>query len=219
MVARMAVEEFQMDLGDVAVPDLIVDYLVEADRRIDELFDSERNKRTPKFIPSNHELFYAALAYITERDMPLGRVYCEWGSGVGVGTCIASLLGYEAYGIEIEPSLADMSRDLAADSGIDVEIIEGSYIPDGFESYGGVGGEGLVLPENFIGGEAGGAAPSYEGMTFATDEIDVFFVYPWPGEQEFMQELFGALACEGAILIAYYGDNEICAYRKTAEEF
>lgn len=218
----MAVEEIALELPPATgnkLPDSVARYLEEANRRIDVLFETERNKRTPKFIPSDSELLYAALARVTEQDLPLGRVYCEWGSGLGLGTCMAALLGYEAYGIEIEPTLVEISRELAENSGIDVRILEGSYIPDGFESYGGVGGEELVRPEHFFGGGTDHFAPTYEGMPCPTDEIDVFFVYPWPTEQEFMLELFDALAAEGAIFLAYYGDGEICCYRKSAEEF
>ena len=218
----MAVEEIELKLPattDHELPDAVARYLEEANRRIDVLFETERNKRTPKFIPSDSELLYAALADVTRRDLPLGRVYCEWGSGLGLGTCLAALLGYEAYGIEIEPTLADISRELAENSGIDVKILEGSYIPEGFESYGGMGGEELVRPEHFFGGDGESFAPTYEGMPCPTDEIDVFFVYPYPTEQEFMLELFEALAADGAIFLAYYGDGEICCYRKVAESF
>ncbi len=205
----MAVEELELELDQGA--------LAEADRRIDELFDTERNKRIPKFIPGDPALLYSALADITKRELPLGRVYCEWGSGFGIGTCLAAMLGYEAFGIEIEPSLVQISRQLATDTDNEIEIIESSYIPEGFESYDGVGGEGLVLPENFLGGATDEEPPHYEGIPYPTDEIDVFFVYPWPGEQEFMQELFGALAGDGAILLAYHGDGEMCAYRNIVE--
>ncbi len=216
----MALEEIELGpAAAAALPDEVSSYLAEANRRIDHLFETERNKRTPKFIPSDPGLLFAALQFVTSEDMPLGRVYCEWGSGLGVGTCIAALLGYDAFGIEIEPDLVRMSRELAEDCRIPVEIIEGSYIPEGFESYGGVGGEGLVRPGEFIGGGDPGFAPHYDGMPCATDEIDVFFVYPWPGEQEFMQELFEAVAADGAILLAYYGDGEICGYRKAAADF
>lgn len=216
----MPIEEIELELTRRELPADVARYLTEADRRIDELFETERNKRMPKFIPSDSELLYAALEWITSEDLPLGRVYCEWGSGIGIGTCMASMLGYEAFGIEIEPDLVEMSRKLAADAGIgNVQILEGSYIPDGFDSYGGVGGEGLVAPEDFISGDDRPFFPTYDGMPYPTDEIDLFFVYPWPGEQEFMQELFAALAADGAILLAYYGDGEICAYRKTADDF
>ena len=51
-------------------------------------------------------------------------------------------------------------------------------------------------------------------MDIGLDEIDVFFVYPWPGEQEMMLKLFQFVASEDAMLICYFGDQEIFIYRK-----
>ena len=68
------------------------------------------------------------------------------------------------------------------------------------------------MPDEIFGRQA--EPPRYDGMGIGLDEIDVFFVYPWPGEQEMMLKLFQSVASEDAILIAYYGDHEICIYRK-----
>jgi hypothetical protein len=51
-------------------------------------------------------------------------------------------------------------------------------------------------------------------MAFDIAAIDLFFAYPWPEEQELMQQLFDAVAMEGAIRIAYHSAKEICIYRK-----
>ena len=66
--------------------------------------------------------------------------------------------------------------------------------------------------------EATVVVPPYEGMDCDIDEIDLFYVYPWPGEQELMHDLFDAVAAEGAILIAYYGDKDIAAFRKIVDD-
>ena len=74
-----------------------------------------------------------------------------------------------------------------------------------------------MLPESFSDhGEGFDQVPIYEGMPYTTDEIDLFFVYPWPGEQEFMQQLFDAVATEGAILLTNLEDGEISAHQKVA---
>jgi hypothetical protein len=52
-------------------------------------------------------------------------------------------------------------------------------------------------------------------MAFDIAAIDLFFAYPWPDEQELIQQLFDAVAMEGAILIAYHSAKEICLYRKS----
>ena len=166
-------------------------------------------------MPSEAELVYAAIDHVTRLGLPPGRVFCEWGSGFGTGACIAALLGYEAYGIEIQPELVDISREIALDLDIPVEILCTSYLPEGFESYSGVGGEDLVESRAFgYPEEAMELDLQYEGMAYNIAEIDLFFVYPWPEEQELMQQLFDAVAMEGTILIAYHSAKEICAYRK-----
>ena len=76
-----------------------------------------------------------------------------------------------------------------------------------------------MLPGSFSDhGEGFDAVPVYDGMPYSTDEIDLFFVYPWPGEQEFMQQLFEAVAGEGAILLTNLEDGEISAHQKVAGE-
>ena len=204
--------DLQIDL-DRELPDRVSAYLDEANRRIDHLFATEKNKRTPKFIPSDAELFYRVLAYLTENDLTMGHVFCEWGSGYGVATSLAALLGYEAYGIEIEQSLLESAGDLARDLDVDSKFIHSSYMPEGVESYSGVGGEEII--QDHLGGEV--EALSYPGMGCEITEIDVFYVFPWPGEQEFMEDFFDKIAVEGAILMIYYGE-EIRAYRKVFEE-
>ena len=216
----MAIEELAINFENNPLPGKAAAYLTEANLRIDHLFETERNKRMPRFIPSDAIAIYNALDFITRKDWPLGRVYCEWGSGYGIGSCFAAMLGYEAYGIEIEAELVKASQELADDSGIDIRIIHGDYMPDGFECYNGMGGAELVKPEHYtFGRDDIDEVARYEGMDRGRDEVDLFFIYPWPGEQEFVQEFFHAVAADGAILLAYYGENDLCAYRKTAESF
>ena len=147
------------------------------------------------------------------------KVYCEWGSGYGVGACLAALLGFESYGIEIEPSLIEESRKLAKDSNIPVTIIERDYMPEGFECYEGSGGAELIRPENYTYQDRSGLRPSYEGMEADLDEVDIFFIYPWPGEQEFVLEFFQAVAADGSLCLIYLGDDEFGLYQKTAAPF
>ena len=86
-------------------------------------------------------------------------------------------------------------------------------MPEGFISYEATGGEDIVRDDSF--GHDPGAAKYTDGASeIYIDEVDVFFVYPWPGEQEMMLKLFDAVAGEDAILIAYYSDMDTCIYRK-----
>ncbi len=211
----MAIEEIEIDIAPRALPANVARLIQEADRRWEQFFADEGTRRLPRFVPSEGELVFAAIDYVTRQNLPPGRVFCEWGSGFGTGTCLAALLGYEAYGIEIQPELVDISREIARDLDIPVDILCTSYIPDGSETYSGVGGEELVKSRTFAyPGETADVERQYDGMAYDIAEIDLFFAYPWPEEQELMQQLFDAVAMEGAILIAYHSAKEICAYRK-----
>jgi hypothetical protein len=213
--------EFSLPSPAVEVPAAVAQWIAESDRRIDEFFHSERNRKLPKYLPSDPDLLFAVLHSITADDLPLGRVFCEWGSGFGVGTGIAALLGYEAWGIEWEDELVGIAEQLALDLGVEANFLATSYLPEGYESAEGVGGEILIRDAVFTHpDEAAGRVGEigYEGMDRDLSEVDVFYVYPWPYQQEFMHQLFDELAVEGAILITYLGSGEISVWRKVTDD-
>lgn len=215
----MALQEIELQLAAVEMPPRVVELINEADRRLDHLFASNRNRRVPRFLPSDPVLLYRTLEFLTRAGIPPGRVFCEWGCGFGVGACLASLLGYTAYGLEIEDDLVQHALSLANDLGIQTTTLGTSYFPEGYGSYPAHGGAELMVPEAASCWDDGAAGiPPYEGMEHEIDEIDLFYVYPWPGEQELMHSLFDAVAGEGAILVAYYGDQDIAAYRKVVRD-
>ena len=215
----MALVPIELQLNGIEVPDDAAELIAEAERRLDHLFETNRNRRVPRFLPSDPALLYRTLVYLTENDIPPGRVFCEWGSGFGVGACLASMLGYTAYGIEIEEDLVALARELARDMNIEVTNLCTSYFPEGYGSYPAQGGAELMTPEpDSRWGSAPVAVPAYAGMEHEIDEIDLFFVYPWPTDQELMHQLFDAVATDGAILITYYGHRDICAWRKAVED-
>ena len=215
----MALEEVELKLEGVEIPARVNALIKEADRRLDHLFATNRNRRVPRFLPSDPVLLYKALVYLTENEIPPGRVFCEWGSGFGVGACLASVLGYKSYGLEIEEDLVELAKELARDLDIEVENLCTSYFPEGYGSYPAQGGAELMIPEpRSRWEESTPAVPAYEGMDCEVDEIDLFYIYPWPGEQELMRDLFDTVATDGAILIAYFGDKDINAFRKVVGE-
>ena len=214
-MSHMALEEIALQLDERELPPRVASLVEDADKRLDHLFDTNRNRRVPRFLPSDPILLFRVLRFLTDEDIPPGRTFCEWGSGFGVGACLAALLGYRSYGLEIENDLVELARKLADDHGIPVENLCASYFPEGYGSYPAQGGAELMIPESDSRwNEAASPVPAYEGMDCETDEIDLFFVYPWPGEQELMHDLFEAVASDGAILVAYYGNQDIAAYRK-----
>ncbi len=73
------------------------------------------------FVPSNYEN-----AWSTLDALPRGR-FCEWGSGLGIVTGLAEMLGFEACGIEVDGELCRQSRELFKMHGLKGEIYHGSY--------------------------------------------------------------------------------------------
>lgn len=212
----MSYEQIPYTVEAYQLPNDAKAFIDEADRRCDAFYDQQLNKRFPRYVPSEPAQVYAALRHVTDQGLPLGDTFVEWGSGFGVGTGLAAILNYQAYGIEIEETLVDKAESLLADQGLEAEFLPISYIPDGFISYDALSGHDIVRDDSF--GHSVDGNPRYDGMQLDIEEVDLFFVYPWPGEQEMMLKLFDAVAGEGAILVAYYGDRDICLYRKLEDE-
>jgi hypothetical protein len=212
----LSYEQIPYTVEDTELPSDVRAFIDEADRRCDAFYDQQLNQRFPRYVPSEPAQVYAALRHVTDQGLPLGDTFIEWGSGFGVGTGFAAMLNYQAYGIEIEETLVEKAEALLAEQGLDAEFLPVSYIPDGFISYDALSGHDIVRDDSF--GHHLDVNPRYEGMELDIEEVDLFFVYPWPGEQEMMLKLFDAVAGEGAILVAYYGDRDICLYRKLEDE-
>ena len=193
------------------IPEPFAALIRSADQLWEDFWARQQNKRYPRYIASEPAQVFAALRYVREQGLAQGDSFVEWGSGFGVASHLAAMLGFEATGIELETGLVTIAESLGALHETDAQFLSCSYIPEGFISYDHIGGSDIV-PDDSFGYES--EAPRYPDMEVTLEEIDLFFVYPWPGEQEMMLKLFEAVAGEGALLIAYFGDKDIGIYRK-----
>jgi hypothetical protein len=73
------------------------------------------------FVPSDYEQVWRLLD-----ALPRGR-FCEWGSGFGIVTGLAAMLGFDVCGIEVDGRLAEASRQLLAEFGLAPRIDTGDY--------------------------------------------------------------------------------------------
>ena len=213
----MAIAEIETEGPEARIPDKVARLIATCSRGWERFFADNDDHQAPRFVPSVPERVFAVLEEVTTRNLPPNRVFCEWGSGFGTATCMASLLGYEAYGLEIEEALVMLSRAIARRLGIPVEIICASIFPEGYDSSCGVDGAVLVTPESWSDHNANDEDRGplrYDGMEIAIADIGLFFAYPWPEERELMQQLFDAVAMEGAILVVYHTDKDIRVFRK-----
>jgi len=210
----MAYEAIDYEPSEAPLTGKVRELVDAAEQRFQDFYARKLNKRYPRYIASEPAQVYAALKWVTDQGLTPGERFIEWGSGFGIATGMAALLGYEARGIELREGLVEIARELLDSHSIDAEFLCTSYIPEGYLEYETAGGSDLVPDDSFGHQMEGG--PVYQDGHQEIDiaEVDLFYAYPWPGEQEMMLKLFDAVAGADAILVAYYGDREICIYRK-----
>jgi hypothetical protein len=187
------------------LPSGVTAVLTDAKLRLQE-FDAAFQASIPAFVPSDFEQAYRALAWIQATHLTTGQRFLEWGSGIGAVTCLASLAGFDAIGIEIEPPLVEIAESLAQDRAIDVEFACGSYVPTGAESLVDILGEVTWLRTD--------GPDSYVDLGLDPDDFDVIFAYPWPGEEQVIFDLFGHSAAVGALLLTYHSQDGLRLKRK-----
>jgi len=112
-------------------------------------------------------------------------VFCEWGSGLGLVTLLAAMLGMTATGIEVEDELVDLSREFSLQHGIPASFIHTSMYPKD-------------NPQPRI---------NYK-------EVELFFAYPWPDQISQMLNLFEEVAVAGSIFLCYHGGRNFKAFRR-----
>ena len=92
----MSYEQLDYEGAATTLPAEVAAFIEEADRRYDAYQDAGLHKRYPKYVPSEPAQVYAALKNDTDQGLPLVDYFIEWGSGFGVATGLAALLGYTA---------------------------------------------------------------------------------------------------------------------------
>src|SRR5207248_6274899 len=179
-------------------------FLREAERRIDRF---QRAAHLPAFVPSDFGQVYGVLRALAETDLAPGRLFCEWGSGFGVIACLAAMLDFDAFGIEVEEELVEAAQELADDFGLPVEFVHGSFLPADFDA--------RTNGQQF----AWLTTDTHDGhvdLELAPDDFDVIFAYPWPDEEALTEDLFERCGRVGAILVTYHTSDELRVRRKIA---
>ena len=204
-VACMPLVEVDFSCSTDPKPPEVERLIADAQRRVEE-FSDRYAAVVPAFVPSDFEIVYRALAGIEASRLAAGRRFLEWGSGLGVITCFAATLGFDAMGIEIEPQLVDLAESLASDHEIEAQFVRGSFVPYGSEPR-------LEMPDD-IAWLATTGPDGYEELELEPDEFDLVYAYPWPGEEEVIFNLFADSASVGALLLTYHGQEGLRLQRK-----
>lgn len=199
----------EFDHESVEAPSEIVDFL----RSVDALVEENKvnmNAKLGGFIPSDYLAIYRCLKAVYDSQLLCGNRFCEWGSGIGIVSSLAAMIGYESYGIEYDPKLCTVADGISDDFEVPVTIVHGSYIPAGVED---------LVDDAFTtyDGELGlhpDPDSAYEELGYEIDDFDLIFAYPWPNDAELTYEIFERCAAQGALILVYYDDHQIALFRK-----
>jgi hypothetical protein len=199
----MPAADVPLPITDLSIPRDIRAFLREAQKRIDRF---QEEHLIPAFVAGDYQRGYLALRALAESDLAPGNLFCEWGSGFGVMTCLAALLDFDAWGIEVEAELVDAARELADDFELPVEFVHGSFLPPGSQA--------LVGDEDEFGWLDTGADAGHDPQGLDPEDFDVIFAYPWPDEEDLTARLFDRYARAGALLLTYHGADNLRLRRK-----
>ena len=204
----MALREIELPRIQGPLPKEVATLLAEAQIEGVHFHYAIRDHPISGFVASDYRQVFFALEHLKQTGLLRGRCFCEWGSGLAVVAGLAASHGFLSYGIEVEQLLVDASVKLLQRHQLDVVIACGSFIADS-----------INIPElnhqemSWIDLEADSGYPLID---LEPSDVDLFFVYPWPGEDRFVQELFEQCASTGAMLLAYLGADELACWQKTS---
>lgn len=171
------------EAGDLPVPRFVDCFIRDAEDRAEELGDRAGQGL---FVPGDYRYAFQVLQWLLRtKAVGKGAAFLEWGSGLGMVTILAALLGYDAHGVEIDAALVKESRELAARYDAAAHFDHGSY-------------------------EVNAA----DLKVFTAAKRAVVYVYPWPGEEPRFLQLFADTAEAGAWMLVCLGPEDIRLYRR-----
>lgn len=170
-------------------------------------FDEEvRQENWHPFVPADYDHVLQTLL----RLRAPGLRFLELGSATGVITIMADMLGYEAYGIELDGKLVDVARELAQRFHSGARFAAGSFLPAGYRYRSRTGDDRI--------GTIGHGASAYPELRHPLEDFDLVYGYPWHGEEPMMLDLMRAYGGSGARLLLHGGKEGIRIFRDGRRE-
>lgn len=158
-----------------------------------------RDRDFHSFVAADYDAVRAALM----AHRAPGARFLEWGSASGIIAIMADMMGFEAYGIELDASLVTTARALAARVGSQAQFVTGSFLPTGYKRLGGDNASETI-----------GDGPSgYLQLGRALDDFDVVFGYPWDDDTPLMHDLMRQYGRRNALLLLNDTERGVRAYR------
>ncbi len=171
----------------------------------DQFDRTVRERDFHPFIAADYDVVRAAL--LAHRAP--GARFLEWGSATGVITILADVMGFEAYGIELDASLVTTARALATRFDSRARFVSGSFIPTGYKW------QSREVDDTT--GNTGAGPSGYLQLGRALDDFDVVFGYPWGGEAPMMLDIMKRYGSPDALLLLHDTNDGVRAYRGGVE--
>jgi SAM-dependent methyltransferase len=188
------------------IPAAVTELLQRADILLQKYWDSWSRRPIEQYVACDFRDVWRAMHAIQSEALAPGRLFCEWGCGFGIVTALASLLGWEAVGIEAEPFLTEEARRFLAIEKVHAEIWTGNFLPPGAERLAKQQANHASLFHQI--------PSAYANHDLEIDDFAIVFAYPWPGEDTFLKNVFRHYAADQALLLLFLGPYEIELYRK-----
>lgn len=182
------------------VPSAVVDALVDEAEQLWREFRARVEARFTSFIPCDYALAHEALVPLAHER---GGAFIELGSGAGVVTILADLLGFDAYGIELDPWLVERSIDLAERHGSDATFIHGSFVPEAMRD------DVEHQPADFLCEVDGQDAFAEIGMELG--DFDVIYDYHWPDQHALHNDMLMRYGRPGTVVLRFSDEEGFVA--------
>jgi len=200
---------FGRSVDSLDVPGEIRLAITTALRRIEAFQDRWDRPQIEQFVAADYVLVFQTLNWIQQTQPLISNRFLEWGCGFSVVACMAAKLGWDAIGIEAEQDLLTggqaTARDWFDDPSQGPELLQGNFLPAGSETF----ADDPTLPS--LGHPV---ADVYESLGLDVDDFALVYSYPWPGENQFHEDVFDHHAARGAIHLQFAGPHDMRIWRK-----
>lgn len=204
MLSRISIPS---EVDSQPIPPDLLDKIAQARRDIEAFQDRWDRPQIEQFVAADYELVYQSLEWTLQSQAMIGRRFLEWGCGFSIVSAMAAGLGLDVIGIEAEKDLLAEGKKTIASWEVDVELLQGDFLPAGAESL----AEDPTLPSL-----GHGVANGYEQLGLDLDDFAIIYSYPWPGEDDFHEAVFDRYAERGALMMLFCGPNDVRLWRKTS---
>jgi hypothetical protein len=153
--------------------------------------DRECDTAFQGYVSADFPAIYQSLLKLRSR----AHTFLEWGSGLGVVAIMASRLGFDAYGIEVEPELVAAAYGLSDRFGASPTFATGSFIPDEFEA-------DVADGDEFHRTHTADRS-AYDQLDMELRDFDMIYAYPWPEEHTVFRSIIRRCGAARTLYLRY----------------